>query len=123
MDCTGRGGIQRTTSNVVCNKCFALRSKSGFKITQTIKNRAEKVLIVEEALSRKDLTPRDYCAMVNFLKSGNMFNSGEGLKLKERVRNEVNYYDKILEHKRRTQLMGDKSTELVPSSDNLSIDS
>ena len=61
MDCTRRGGIQRKTSNVVCNKCFALRAKSGFKITQTIKNRAEKFLIVEEALSRKNLTPRDHC--------------------------------------------------------------
>ena len=55
--------------------------------------------------------------MVKFLKSGNIFNSGEGLKLKERVRNEVNYYDEILDHKRRTQLKGDKSTGLVPSSD------
>ena len=95
--------------------CFP--KKSGSKISQTIKNRAENVLIVEEALSRKDLTVRDHTVMVKFLKAGNAFYSGEGMKLKERVRNEVNYYDEILKHNRSTQLMGDKSTGLVTSSD------
>ena len=65
MYCTGRGGVQRTNSNFVCNKIFALWEKIGSKICQTIKDHAKRVLMVEEALSGKGLTIRDHTVMVN----------------------------------------------------------
>lgn len=93
-DCQGDVCINRGTTKVAhwsCNSCHQLSRSSGHKLSQIIRERADKVTTVLSALNRKEeLTACDYDDLRNFLRSEDKYWSERGLALRDKVREEIN---------------------------------
>ena len=96
-NCVNRSMGTKKVAHWSCKSCYELsRSSSGYKIAQTIRERAKKVVKAETALDRKEeLTESDKEDLKNFLKCEEKHWSERGLRLRYRVKKEVNYYNAV----------------------------
>ena len=118
MGCTGVGlPVKQNGGHLHCTACTELRkSQSGkrpSKIKQTIVNRSDKIINIEQLLLRSEMSERDYMDMNNFLKTPDSTLSSRGTQLKSKVQLYKDYYDQMKRCTARSQ----NSNGLIPSGD------
>ena len=100
-ECTGSNPVNRSTGTKKiahwnCRSCFELHKKTGFKISQVLRDRVKKISKAMSVLDRKDeLSDFDYEDLKNILKGEDKYWSERGLAFRDKVRREVNYYESV----------------------------
>lgn len=116
-NCNGVGIVLKSSGgHLFCTACIELRKSNRHgKVKQTIQDRAQKILDVEQILARSEVSEKDYKDMQNFLKTPDNTLAIKGHQLKSKVQLYSSYVDQMRSQVKRNST--NISNGLIPSGD------